>query len=290
MTEVALDPDAGTARVEAGARWWDVTPRASELGDSALHGSSPEINVVGYSVGGGIGWLARKHGLQANRITAVEMVTADGEVRRVDADNDPDLFWAVRGGGGNFGARDRDRVRPRSPLASSMPERSSSRSSARPRCCTLIASWTASASRRSDLDRANGGAPGPRAGPEIVRGIRSRSSRPRFSAARPTAPTCSASCATSARDGHVRNGSAGCAVQLHMDPIDPVPYLSGHAMSASSPNGRSTPSSRPPAPARARRCSRSSCAMAAGRSLARRPEAAPWRHCRVSTWPSRSAR
>ena len=94
---------AGTARVEAGARWWDVTPQASEAGFAALHGSSPEINVVGYTVGGGMGWLARKHGLQANDVTAVEMVTAYGELRRVDADNDPDLFWAVRGGGANFG-------------------------------------------------------------------------------------------------------------------------------------------------------------------------------------------
>ena len=103
MTDVALDLDAGRARVEAGARWWDVTPQAAEGGYAALHGSSPEINVVGYSVGGGMGWLARKHGLQANHVTAVEIVTADGELRRVDADNDPDLFWAVRGGGANFG-------------------------------------------------------------------------------------------------------------------------------------------------------------------------------------------
>jgi FAD/FMN-containing dehydrogenase len=103
MTGVEIDPDAGTARAEAGARWWDVTPKAAEHGLAALHGSSPEINVVGYSVGGGMGWLARKHGLQANRITAVDLVTADGELRRVDAANDPDLFWAVRGGGANVG-------------------------------------------------------------------------------------------------------------------------------------------------------------------------------------------
>ena len=60
MTDVALDLDAGSARVEAGARWWDVTPQASDAGFAALHGSSPAINVVGYSVGGGMGWLARK--------------------------------------------------------------------------------------------------------------------------------------------------------------------------------------------------------------------------------------
>jgi FAD/FMN-containing dehydrogenase len=104
MTSVELDPDARSARVEAGARWWDVVPAASELGFSALHGSSPEVNVVGYSLGGGIGWQARKHGLQCDRITAIDLVTADGAERRVDAENEPDLFWALRGGGGNFGA------------------------------------------------------------------------------------------------------------------------------------------------------------------------------------------
>jgi FAD/FMN-containing dehydrogenase len=100
---VELDLEARTIRTEAGARWWDVTPRASDAGFAVLHGSSPEINVVGYSVGGGMGWLARKHGLQANHVTALDIVTADGRLCRVDADNDPDLFWAVRGGGANLG-------------------------------------------------------------------------------------------------------------------------------------------------------------------------------------------
>jgi FAD/FMN-containing dehydrogenase len=103
MTSVELDTARGTARVEAGARWWDLIDQASEAGFAARHGSSAEINVVGYSLGGGVGWMARKHGLQANAVTAVELVTADGEVRVVDADNEPELFWALRGGGGNFG-------------------------------------------------------------------------------------------------------------------------------------------------------------------------------------------
>jgi FAD/FMN-containing dehydrogenase len=103
MTEVEFDASAGTARVEAGARWWDLIDQASEAGFAARHGSSPEINIVGYSLGGGVGWLARKHGLQTNAVTAVEIVTADGEQRVVDADSEPELFWALRGGGGNFG-------------------------------------------------------------------------------------------------------------------------------------------------------------------------------------------
>jgi UDP-N-acetylenolpyruvoylglucosamine reductase len=103
MTGVELDVANGTARVEAGARWWDLIDQASDAGLAARHGSSAEINIVGYSLGGGVGWMARKHGLQANAVTAVELIAADGEVRVVDADNEPELFWALRGGGGNFG-------------------------------------------------------------------------------------------------------------------------------------------------------------------------------------------
>jgi hypothetical protein len=61
------------------------------------------VGIAGYSLGGGMGWLARKHGLQANSVTALEIVTADGRLLRVDAEHEPDLFWALRGGGGNFG-------------------------------------------------------------------------------------------------------------------------------------------------------------------------------------------
>ena len=83
--------------------WEAVVDAAAPHGLAALHGSSPDVGVVGYSLGGGLGWLARRHGLQANRITAAELVTADGEIVEVDAQREPDLFWALRGGGGNFG-------------------------------------------------------------------------------------------------------------------------------------------------------------------------------------------
>jgi FAD/FMN-containing dehydrogenase len=104
MTGVQIDPEARRARAEAGALWGDVVAAAGEHGLVALHGSSPDTGVVGYTLGGGIGWLARKHGLACNRVRAMELVTADGAQRRVDADNEPELFWALRGAGGSFGA------------------------------------------------------------------------------------------------------------------------------------------------------------------------------------------
>jgi hypothetical protein len=103
MRDVHIDPVSRTARVGAGALWMDVTGPAAEHGLAALAGSSPDVGVVGYSLGGGLSWLARKHGLAANSVTAIEVVTADGRLVRADATNEPDLFWALRGGGGSFG-------------------------------------------------------------------------------------------------------------------------------------------------------------------------------------------
>ncbi|MBE2315486.1 FAD-binding oxidoreductase [Solirubrobacter sp. CPCC 204708] len=103
MGGVEIDAANRIARVGAGALWEDVVDQAAPHGLVALHGSSPSVGVAGYSLGGGMGWLARSHGLQANSITAIELVTADGEHVRTDAQHDPELFWALRGGGGNFG-------------------------------------------------------------------------------------------------------------------------------------------------------------------------------------------
>lgn len=99
---VAVDPSGRVARAEGGAQWGDVTSAAAEHGLAALAGSSAEVGVAGYTLGGGVSWLARSHGLALNHVRAFEVVTADGEVRRVDAEHDPDLFWALRGGGGSF--------------------------------------------------------------------------------------------------------------------------------------------------------------------------------------------
>lgn len=103
MTALAVMPGGGRVRVQAGALWGDVVDEAAGHGCSVLHGSSPDVGVVGYSLGGGLGWYARRLGLQTNAVTAAELVTADAELRRVDAQTDPELFWALRGGGGNLG-------------------------------------------------------------------------------------------------------------------------------------------------------------------------------------------
>src|SRR6476661_6729776 len=103
MRGVAVDPVSRTARAEAGAIWIDVVKAAAEHGLAALAGSSPDVGVVGYTLGGGLSWLARKHGIGANQVTAIEVVTASGDIVRTDRENEPDLFWALRGGGGSFG-------------------------------------------------------------------------------------------------------------------------------------------------------------------------------------------
>ena len=103
MRAVAIDPESRTARVEAGVLWLEVVEAAAEHGLAALAGSSPDVGVVGYTLGGGLSWLARKFGIAANSVTAVELVTADGRLVRADSDNEPELFWALRGGGGSFG-------------------------------------------------------------------------------------------------------------------------------------------------------------------------------------------
>jgi len=104
MRRVEIDERNCIARVEAGALWIDVTAPASEAGLAPLAGSSPDVGVVGYTLGGGLSWLGRKYGLAANRLLSADVVTADGRLVRASRHENPDLFWALRGGGGNFGA------------------------------------------------------------------------------------------------------------------------------------------------------------------------------------------
>jgi FAD/FMN-containing dehydrogenase len=103
LTAIEVDEQERIARVEPGVRWGELNEVLDETGLTGLPGSSGDTSVVGYTLGGGLSWFGRKYGQAANHVHAIELVTADAEHVRVTAESDPDLFWAVRGGGGDFG-------------------------------------------------------------------------------------------------------------------------------------------------------------------------------------------
>ncbi|MGN6426726.1 MAG: FAD-binding oxidoreductase [Leifsonia sp.] len=98
---VEVDADARVVRAGAGCVWADVTSALAPHGLAALAGSSPDVGISGYLLGGGYSWLAREHGLGCTSVIALDVVTADGAQRHVTAEDDAELFWALRGGGGN---------------------------------------------------------------------------------------------------------------------------------------------------------------------------------------------
>jgi hypothetical protein len=102
MRGVDVDADAQTARVEAGVLALELGAAAQAAGLCSLPGSAPDVGVTGYTLGGGLSWLGRRYGFACNRVRAIELVSADGQIRRVDAEHDSDLFWALRGGGGGY--------------------------------------------------------------------------------------------------------------------------------------------------------------------------------------------
>jgi FAD binding domain len=104
MHGVQIDAAARVARVEAGTLWLEVIEAAAEYGLAPLSGSAPDVGVAGYTLGGGLSFLGRKHGLAAHALVAAEVVTADGRLVRADEDSNSELLWALRGGGGSFGA------------------------------------------------------------------------------------------------------------------------------------------------------------------------------------------
>lgn len=103
MNTVHIDPKAKTATIQPGATWAQVLEAAHAHGLTGLVGDTPSVGATGYVLGGGTGWFARKYGLGIDSLLEAEIVTPDGELRTVNAQRDPELFWALRGGGGGFG-------------------------------------------------------------------------------------------------------------------------------------------------------------------------------------------
>ncbi|MDN0196839.1 FAD-binding protein [Streptomyces sp. S.PNR 29] len=103
MDRVSVDPAARTVRVQAGVRWGQVVAAAEPYGLAPLNGSAPNVGAVSYTLGGGLGILAREFGYAADHVRALDVVTADGRLRHVTRESEPDLYWALLGGGGAFG-------------------------------------------------------------------------------------------------------------------------------------------------------------------------------------------
>ncbi len=102
MQSVTVDAVAQTATVAAGVKWGTVLEKTQAMGLAPLLGSSPDVGAVGYTLGGGMGWLTRKYGLSADSVNYFEVVTAQGELLRVSDTENSDLFWGLRGGGGSL--------------------------------------------------------------------------------------------------------------------------------------------------------------------------------------------
>ncbi|MFC5260501.1 FAD-binding oxidoreductase [Kribbella qitaiheensis] len=103
LTAIDVDIASGVVRVEAGVRWRDLNDALTGTGLTSLPGSSGDTTVVGYTLGGGLSWFGRKYGQAANSVRSFELVNAHGDFHRVTHESDPELFWALRGGGGEFG-------------------------------------------------------------------------------------------------------------------------------------------------------------------------------------------
>ena len=103
LNRARIDPDARTARVQAGVLWGELDHEAQAFGLATTGGIVTHTGVAGLTLGGGIGWLQRKFGLTIDNLLAADVVTAEGELVRASPTENVDLFWGLRGGGGNFG-------------------------------------------------------------------------------------------------------------------------------------------------------------------------------------------
>jgi FAD/FMN-containing dehydrogenase len=126
LKAIRVDPVRRTVRAEPGVLWGEFDRETQAFGLGTTGGVVSTTGIAGLTLGGGVGWLVRKHGLACDNLVSVDIVTADGKLRTASADEHRDLFWGVRGGGGNFG------------IVTSFEYRSSSQR----RCAEDRSSWT----------------------------------------------------------------------------------------------------------------------------------------------------
>jgi FAD/FMN-containing dehydrogenase len=103
MKGIRVDPDTRTAQAQGGVLWRDLDHETQAYGLATTGGTVSNTGIVGLTLGGGLGWLMGKHGLTVDNLISADVVTADGQFRKASLTDNPDLFWALRGGGGNFG-------------------------------------------------------------------------------------------------------------------------------------------------------------------------------------------
>ena len=265
MTGAEVDVENRRVRVSAAAKWRDVSALASPEGLAPLSGSSAEVGVVGYTLGGGHGWLARKHGLACNSVLAAELVAADGKLVRADPETSPSCSGRCAAAAGTSALLPRwswsctpcQRFTP-----ACWPGRGSARQTSSTRgACGLRAYLTRwphgrgfFRSRRCPISPS----------PSAV--ASSSSSRSLTSAGRTPAASAPAAARARTRTRHCAPAPPAALGHLHMDPEDPVPFAGSGQLLDELRRPPSTPSSRPPARARAPRSCRSSCACSAARS------------------------
>jgi FAD/FMN-containing dehydrogenase len=234
---VAVDAERRIARVAAGTTWGEVVAAAAPHGLTAAHGSAASVGVVGYLLGGGVSFYGRHTGLAANGVRAVELVTAEGELVRADADSDPELLWALRGGGGGFGVVTAVEVElfPVAKVVTGGIYWSAAH--ARP-LLTAWRDWAATAPRRAatslrvmNLPPVPGVPPALAAGPVIcVDGAVFAASADDVDGARREAEDLLAplrALAEPLMDTWALTDAAG-VLDAHMDPADPVPFIGDH--------------------------------------------------------------
>jgi FAD/FMN-containing dehydrogenase len=227
MAGVTVDADAGVARVEPGVRWDRLQAAAEPAGLAGLMGSSSDVGVVGYTLGGGHSPVfGRRYGYAADRVRCFDLVTADGTAHHVDPDHDPELFWAVRGGQGNFGivtALEFDLVRETIVHGGSVffPM------TAAPDLLHTFAGWSATLPERTTASIALMRMPGMPTVPEPLRGqavvqLRFSHLGDAEEAERLLAPM--RALATPILDGVQTLPTTGLDA-IHLDPTDPLPFV-----------------------------------------------------------------